>query len=116
MPMAEISQQAMRARLVGERDRMQTQLAELGLGPDAPLTFDEGFADSSQVTAERGEIEALAGRLRETLEEIQAALDRLDAGTYGIDEVTGEPVAPERLEAVPWARTNVNTAARPRRR
>ena len=37
------------------------------LGVDR-ATFDEGFADSGQVTAERGEVEALAGTLRETLQ------------------------------------------------
>ena len=34
-------------------------------------------------------------------------MQRLDDGTYGIDEVTGEPIDPERLEALPTARTNV---------
>jgi DnaK suppressor protein len=42
--------------------------------------------------------------------EIEAALQRLDDGTYGIDEVTGEPIADERLEALPTARTNVGNA------
>jgi RNA polymerase-binding transcription factor DksA len=49
------------------------------------------------------------------LAEIQAALRRIDEGTYGIDEVTGEPIPPERLEAVPTARTNVDTGTEQRR-
>jgi DnaK suppressor protein len=43
------------------------------------------------------------------LAEIEAALQRLDDGTYGVDEVTGERIDPERLEAIPAARTNVDT-------
>jgi RNA polymerase-binding transcription factor DksA len=43
------------------------------------------------------------------LAEVEAALHRLDDGTYGIDEVTGEPIDPERLDAIPAARTNVDT-------
>ena len=42
--------------------------------------------------------------------EIEAALQRLDDGTFGVDEVTGDPIDPERLEALPTARTNVPTA------
>jgi RNA polymerase-binding transcription factor DksA len=37
-------------------------------------------------------------------------LQRLDDGSYGIDQVTGEPIAAERLEAYPVARTNVDTS------
>jgi RNA polymerase-binding transcription factor DksA len=37
-------------------------------------------------------------------------LQRLDDGTFGVDEVTGDPIDPERLEALPTARTNVPPA------
>jgi RNA polymerase-binding transcription factor DksA len=43
------------------------------------------------------------------LAEVEAALGRLDDGTYGVDEVTGERIDPARLDAVPEARTNVDT-------
>ena len=56
-------------------------------------SFDEGFADSGQVTAERGEVEALVGTLRETLNDIDAALAKFDGGTYGICESCGGPIA-----------------------
>ena len=46
--------------------------------------------------------------LETELSDIQDALERIDNGTYGIDEVTGEPIDPARLEAVPTARTNVD--------
>ena len=39
--------------------------------------------------------------------EVEAALQRVEDGTYGIDEHTGEPINPARLEAIPTARTNV---------
>ena len=47
--------------------------------------------------------------LEAELAEIEAALQRLDDGSYGVDEVTGEPIDPARLEALPTARTNVDT-------
>ena len=48
-----------------ERADLRRQLAELGFGDAGGLNYDSNFADSSQVTAERGEAEALAGELRE---------------------------------------------------
>ena len=52
-------------------------------------SFDEGFADSGQVTAERGEVEALVGTLRETLNDIDDALAKFEQGTYGTCENCG---------------------------
>ena len=38
------------------------------------------------------------------LQAIEEALRRMDQGTYGICRDCGEPVAPERLNAIPWTR------------
>ena len=67
-------------------------------------------ADQASETFEREKDIAILEQLEHELAEIEAALQRLDEGTYGIDEVTGEPIAPERLEAYPVARTNVDTS------
>ncbi len=77
-----------RAQLAAERDRLQDQLQELGVDRNS---FDEGFADSGQVTAERGEVEALVGSLRETLNDIDDALAKFEQGTYGTCENCGRP-------------------------
>ena len=63
-------------------------------------------------TFEREKDLSILEQLEDELAELQAALERIDAGTYGIDEVTGDPIAPERLDAVPTARTNVDTEGR----
>jgi RNA polymerase-binding protein DksA len=47
---------------------------------------------------------------RRLLVEIEDALHRLQAGTYGICEGTGKPIAKARLEAQPWARYSVEYA------
>lgn len=101
-----------RGLLEHERADLRRQLAELGFGESGGLTYDPNFADSSQVTAERGEAEALAEKLRDTLEEVEAALTRLAEGTYGRCERCGQPIAPARLEAMPTARTCINCASR----
>jgi DnaK suppressor protein len=104
---------ALRDRLEGERERVREQIRRLGPG-DESLEFDENFADSGQVTAERGEAEALAGQLVETLSEIDDALSKLEAGTYGDCEQCHQPIGEARLAAVPTARLCMTCASRRR--
>lgn len=99
-----------RAHLEEEQARIRGQLEQMGYG-GARLTFDEGFADSGQVTAERGEVEALAGSLLETLAEVEDALAKLDDGTYGSCESCGQPIPEARLEAMPAARLCIACAS-----
>lgn len=97
-----------RAQLEEERERVRGQLRELH-GDD--VRFDEGFADTSQVTAERGEIEALEGSLTETLHALDDALAKLDAGTYGQCEQCANAIGEARLEAMPAARLCISCAS-----
>ena len=103
--------QAVRAALIAERDRVAEQLRELGIDRDS---FDEGFADSGQVMAERGEVEALVQTLRETEADVAAAIAKLEAGDFGRCEECGEVIGEARLEAVPWARRCIGCASRSR--
>src|SRR5215218_11059171 len=109
--MTETSQQLRRDQLQEERDKVRDQLSRLGHGDDASLAFDENFADSGQVTAERGEVEALSGQLSETLQDIEDALAKFDAGTYGECEVCGQRIPEARLEAMPAARVCITCAS-----
>jgi RNA polymerase-binding transcription factor DksA len=108
---AETTEATRRAQLTAERDRVRDQLAELGVDRSS---YDDGFADSGQVTAERGEVEALVGTLRETLQDIDAALSKIDAGTYGRCESCGNEIAEARLEAMPMARFCITCASKRR--
>jgi RNA polymerase-binding transcription factor DksA len=94
---------ARREELVAEQEQLATQLDDLHVG-DPTAVHDENFADSGQVAAEQGESMALASKLREQLDDVQRALDKLDAGSYGTCETCGEAINPDRLEAMPAAR------------
>ena len=59
-----------RTALEGEKARLTGELSDLGFGEEGLLAYDNNFADTSQVTAERGEAEALAGELADTLGEV----------------------------------------------
>jgi DnaK suppressor protein len=104
----------MRDQLEEERARLLDQLRQLGIGPGGKLDFDDGFADSGQVTAERSEVEALGGTLLDTLRETEDALRKFDEGTYGACESCGDQIAEPRLEAMPAARLCINCASKRR--
>jgi DnaK suppressor protein len=112
--MAETLHATLRDQLQAERGRLVDQLQQMGHGPNGNLIFDDGFADSGQVTAERGEVDALAGTLLETIQEIDDALQKFDNGTYGRCERCGEPIAEARLEAMPAARLCITCASKRR--
>ncbi|MGH2927373.1 MAG: TraR/DksA family transcriptional regulator, partial [Solirubrobacteraceae bacterium] len=59
-----------------------------------------------------GEAEALAGKLRDALAEVEAAIDRLAKGSYGNCELCGQPISPARLEAKPAARRCIACASK----
>jgi DnaK suppressor protein len=98
--------------LIEERSDLLSKLAELGAGEGSGLTYDPNFADSSQVTAERSEAEALVASLRETLEEVERAIGKLDKGTYGSCEGCGREIDPLRLDAKPAARYCIDCASK----
>jgi DnaK suppressor protein len=108
--MAEVTNATQRAQLEEERARLRGQLEQMGHFGTG-MSFDEGFADSGQVTAERGEVEALANSLVETLTEIEDALKKFDEGTYGVCEHCGNPIPEARLEAKPAARHCIDCAS-----
>lgn len=104
---------SLREALVAERQRVVEQLDSLG-HDSARDGFDENFADLGQVTAERGEVEALIATLVETLGDVDRALEKFDAGTYGSCEACGGPIAAARLEAMPAARLCIGCASKRR--
>jgi DnaK suppressor protein len=99
-----------RQRLEGERDRLQQALASVNhtgslLDETGDLAIGAGdhLADSATETYMReldGGLEENAGHL---LAEIEAALERIDDGTFGTCAACGQPIGPERLDAVPYA-------------
>lgn len=112
--MAEITHASLRAHLEDERGRIREQLSQYGYGDAGSLSFDEGFADSGQVTAERGEVDALVGQLVELLDDVDHALQKFDDGSYGKCEECGAAIPLPRLEAKPAARLCIDCASKQR--
>jgi RNA polymerase-binding protein DksA len=66
------------------------------------MTYGSQAAAASQVFEQQRDL-ALRDRNQQHLAEVEAALQRLDDGTYGTCVECGHPIASERLDALPWA-------------
>jgi len=112
-----------RARLDAERTRLEeTRKAAQdlvgGTTEDAVQelsTYDQHPADQGTETFERERDISVLQRVEAQLAEIDAALGRLDGGSYGVCELCGNPVGDGRLEAMPAARYCVDDQARAER-
>ena len=96
-----IDPDAIRPTLLAERAHV---VAELGEAIQAPgqMTYGSQAAAATQVFEQQRDL-ALRDRSIQQLELVDAALARLEAGTFGTCLRCGKPIAPARLEALPWA-------------
>ena len=111
-----------RDQLDAEHTQAHQRLADLTHDFDALVAAardtnadDEHDPEGATIAFERSQIEALVRQAEHHLEEIDAAANRLDTGTYGTCEVCGTPVGKERLEARPAAGVCILCAASSRR-
>ncbi|MGZ8631245.1 MAG: TraR/DksA family transcriptional regulator [Actinomycetota bacterium] len=95
-----------RAALEAQREHLRDEIASQGADPDSDeLNFvdDAGFADRSHSTEERSRAISVVRALRSNLRDVDRALAKIDAGTYGTCERCGREIGAERLDALPWA-------------
>jgi RNA polymerase-binding transcription factor len=93
---------AIRAALLEERGRVVTELAEGDVEAPGQMTYGSQAAAASHVFEQQRDL-ALRDHNEQHLAAIDAALARLDAGTFGRCASCGREIAAERLEARPWA-------------
>lgn len=101
--------EADKARIEGLIREKRVEIEDENASDAAELAhYDQHPADSATDTFEREKDLSILDGLEAELAEIEAAIGRIEHGTYGIDEVTGQPIDPDRLEAMPEARTNIH--------
>lgn len=110
-----------RALLRDERQDALSSIAELGGTIESIVSAREGSnsddehdPEGTTLAFERSQSDALLRQAEKRLEDIDAALARLDAGTYGRCEVCSEPIVRARLEARPYAATCIRCAEKTR--
>ena len=112
-------QEAQKKMLLEERERMtrhsevlKAEADSLALDREAGDTqFDDESGEGDTLAVERERDLVLSAQAQQTVSEIDHALAKLEDGTYGICEVSGQPIPKERLRAIPWARERVEYKA-----
>ncbi|MFD7119188.1 TraR/DksA family transcriptional regulator [Streptomyces sp. NPDC059922] len=102
------------ARLGAEITSSETALA--GLMRDSGDGAGDDDADTGTKNITREHEMSLAANAREMLEQTERALQRLDAGTYGLCEICGKPIGKARMQAFPRATLCVEDKQKQERR
>jgi len=97
-----------REALEAERTRLREELAATIIAP-GQMTYGSQAAAATQVFEQQRDL-ALRDRAEQQLDLVEGALARLDAGTFGRCLRCGRPIAPARLEALPWAEHCIDCA------
>lgn len=119
-----IDTERFRAQLLEERERVQAAINHLRA--DHPGSLDEEIEEmapttdshpggTASATVNREIDYTLGENSEQILSEIDAALERIDAGTYGTCRACGKEIAPQRLEAYPWASLCIDDARKAER-
>lgn len=66
--------------------------------------YSQHMADAGTDTFDRDFALSLVSNEKEALAEIDAAIERIFTNNYGVCEITGQPIAKDRLEAIPFTR------------
>ncbi len=111
---------AQRELLLEERETLATQAESLKAEADAlardrepgDVQFDDESGEGDTLAVERDFDLARAAAALQTIDEIDAALTRIDKGSYGICEYSGQAIPKERLRAIPYARERVEFKTR----
>ena len=104
-----------RALLLEERAKYQKSATNLKAEADSlvegrepgDVQFDEESGDGDSLAVERDRGLHMSAQARQQVEEIDAALARIDDGSYGMCSISGKPIPKERLRVLPWATERV---------
>jgi RNA polymerase-binding transcription factor DksA len=96
----------LRSHVTGQLDQHTEETLKRSAKDDAGdlSSYGQHMADAGTDTFDRDFALSLVSSEQEALSEVEAAIQRIKIGTYGICEGTGKPIAKERLLAVPFAR------------
>ena len=108
-----------RTMLLEERERVQKAIANLRDDHPGSLddeveevaaTSDNHLGETASATLGREIDYTLGENSEQVLAEIEAALQRIESGTYGVCRKCGREISAERLEAYPWASLCIDDA------
>ncbi len=101
--MVEKERESLRVFLENERERLEAVLAQMELDSSESLGYGNHMADDASEAFEQAKDLALRQNTKQLLVQVNDALARFEAGTYGICEQCGAEIDPARLKALPYA-------------
>jgi DnaK suppressor protein len=109
-----VDRERVRASLERARGELRSELEALTATPRDPaaaVSFGKRVGEGTTQAVERIAQVDVAKKLEAKLRDVERALAKVDEGTYGSCDACGRPIAPERLDAIPWAVLCVDDAA-----
>lgn len=111
----QLSYDELRTWLLEERQRLEHELEVFGYGdpetvPPGEVGYGNHPADYGSEVFEQEKEVGLRRDFEALIERIDAALERMDNGAYGICQNCGRPIDPERLKALPYAEYDIECA------
>jgi RNA polymerase-binding protein DksA len=94
------------------REQLAQVVAEIRAAQSDVATDDEHDPEGATIAYERERTAALVAQAEQQLAEVDRALSRLEAGSYGICENCGNEISQARLEARPVVRTCITCATK----
>ena len=93
-----------RQLLLAERERLSALVQDEAEAVRDQQDDDPQPADAARELIDLQTDRSELARAHDELTEIDAALERIEDGTYGVSELSGKPIPDERLRAIPYAR------------
>lgn len=101
-------------RLAEKRRALENEIARMSEPPEpsGAISFGKRVGEGTSVAVERLAQVAAYEQVQAVLADVERALSKIEDGSYGTCDHCGGPIAPDRLDALPWAVACVGCAAR----
>ncbi len=93
----------LKTQLTKERNDILRELADDESVLNENIDYVEDSGELAFGNLDKDIISKLSYKQKETLKKIEKALTKIDEGTYGICEKSGNPISYKRLDAIPYA-------------
>jgi DnaK suppressor protein len=104
---------AVRVALAGKRRELESELATLSApsSDQSGISFGKRIGEGTSMAVERLSQVAAHEQLQDMLADVVRAQEKLDEASYGRCDRCRRPIAPGRLEALPWATLCIDDAS-----
>lgn len=111
-----VNNEFLHSRLISEKERLEHELEQLQASVRPAEERREGspFGKREEEATEAAELETrleMEKSIRDQIQSVDHALEKFEAGTYGLCDKCGQPIPQERLEALPQASLCLNCKA-----